>query len=235
MIRKPSTFQPKPFAAVLLTLTGISVGLLISLLAVWADYESTSYGFMKRANSPLRGLSCPVFLGRNETGNVSIKVSNTTDQPLSPSVRTEISTGQDPESRLDFVQLAPGEHAIVQRTVGNGNIVFGRFIFVNASVFSIYPLPNRENTCGIFVLPFAGGGSLVLILGTTLSVLCMSLGAFFFYKANVRRGRSHALLFMVIATMLALAFGFMGSWVQALILIIMVILTFLISSGSIFQ
>ena len=233
-LKENITLRLKPIVSVLLTLAGILIGLLLSLLAVWGDYESTSYGFMKRANAPLHGLSCPMFLGKDETGTVSIKVSNPTDHSVSAGVRTEISTSHDPVSNLEFVQLAAGAHSQLQRTVGPQNIDLGSFIFVNASVFSIYPSPDREGTCGIFVLPVATGSSSLSILGATLSVLFMSIGSLSLYKNESRTHRSRALLFMVLMTLLAMIFCFMGWWVQPLFLIIVAILTFLISLGSLF-
>lgn len=234
-IKMNTTLQPKPVLAVLLTLTGILIGLLLSLLAVWGDYESTSYGFLKRANAPLRGLSCPVFLGRNEFGTISIRIKNSTDRHLSPGVRTEISTAQEPVSNLEFVQLAPGERSTLQRPVGPENVDLGSFILVSASVFSMYPLPDQEMTCGIFVLPMAGGSQPLLILSTTVSLLLMFVGSFFLYRKDPHAGRSRSMLFMVAATALAVFFSFRGSWVQALLLIIMVMLTFLITGGALFE
>lgn len=234
-MKENTLLQPKPVLSVLLTLTGILIGLALSLLAVWADYESTSYGFLKRASAPFRGLSCPVFLGRNESGTIFLKIVNSTDRPLSPGVRTEISTSQELVSDLQFVQLAPGEQATLQQAVGPENIDFGSFILVSASVFSMYPLPDQETTCGIFVLPVAGGSRLILILGTTISLLLMSVGTFRLYKINPRAGRSRSMLFLVTATVLALFFVFRGAWVPALLFIIMAILTFLITSGSLFE
>ncbi len=230
-----TTLQPSPVLSVLLTLTGISVGLLLSLLAVWGDYESTSYGFLKRASAPFGGLSCPILLGKNETGIISLQITNSTDRRLSPGVRTEISTSQEPVSELEFVPLAPGERSTLQRTVGPENVDLGSFILVSASVFSMYPLPDQEMTCGIFVLPVAGGSQPLLILGTTVSLLLMFVGSFFLYRKVPRAGPSRPLLFMVIATALALLFSFKGSWLLALLLIIAVILTFLIASGSLFE
>lgn len=224
----------KSMMLVSLTLAGLFIGLLLALLAVWADYESTSYGFMKRANAPLRGLSCPAFLGKSEGGVISIKVSNSTDGPLSPSVRTEISTSQFPDSQLEFLQLGPGESAVVQRTVGSENIDLGFFIFVSAATFSMYPTPDRENTCGIVVLPLETGGSLIMTLGSIVSILLMSIGSFLLYKNEASTNRSRALLFMVVATALALVFVYIGWWVQPLFLIIMVVLTFLITFGRLF-
>lgn len=224
----------KSMMLVSLALAGLFIGLLLALLAVWADYESTSYGFMKRANAPLRGLSCPAFLGKSEGGVISIKVSNSTDGPLSPSVRTEISTSQFPDSQLEFLQLGPGESAVVQRTVGPENIDLGFFIFVSAATFSMYPTPDRENTCGIVVLPLETGGSLIMTLGSIVSILLMSIGSFLLYKNEASTNRSRALLFMVVATALALVFVYIGWWVQPLFLIIMVVLTFLITFGRLF-
>lgn len=233
-MNKNVTLQPAPMLPVALTLLGICIGLSLSLLAVWADYESTSYGFMKRANTPLRGLSCPMFLGWNETGQVSIRISNSTDHLLSPSVRTEISTAQDPIADLEYMQLGPGQKATLQKRIGPDNIDLGSFIFVSASVFSMYPSPDLENTCGIFVLPFARGSSWITILGTVLSALLMSIGSFSLYRNESVTNRSRALLFMVVATGLAMIFCFLGWWIQPLLLLIVVILTFLISLGSLF-
>lgn len=233
-MNKTLILQRTPVVSVFLTLTGILIGLSLSLLAVWADYESTSYGFMKRANAPFRGLSCPMFLGRAETGLVSLRVSNSTGQPLSPSIRTEISTAQDPVSELEFIHLAPGQQATLQKTIGPDNVDLGSFIFVSAATFSMYPSPDRENTCGVFVLPVATGSILISMLGAAMSVLLMTVGSFSLYRTDSGTKRSRALLFMVFATALAMIFCFIGWWVQPLLLIIMVVLTFLISLGSLF-
>jgi hypothetical protein len=149
-------------------------------------------------------------------------------------VRVQISTSRDVVSDLEFLQLGPGKQARVQRTVGPDNIDLGTFIFVSASVFSIYPLPDQENTCGIFVLPVEKGSSFILILSTSISVLLMSVGAFLLYKNASLNKRSRALLFMAVATGLAMLFAFIGWWVPPLLLIIMVILTLLIRLGSLF-
>jgi hypothetical protein len=123
----------------------------------------------------------------------------------------------------------------VKQTIGPENIDLGSFILVSTSVFSMYPAPDQEMTCGVFVLPMAGGSQPLLILGTTISLLLMSAGSYFLYRRDVYGARSYSPLFMTLATALALFFSFRGSWVQALLLIIMVILTFLLTSGSLFE
>ena len=138
--------QPKLQFPVLLTLAGILMGLLLSLLAVWADYESTSYGFTRRAQAPFGGLTCPVFMGRNESSTVYLEISNTTDQNLSPGVRTQISTPDEPISAVEAIRLAPGEQKTLQRTVGPENVDLGMFIFVDALVYAVYPMPDQDST-----------------------------------------------------------------------------------------
>src|SRR5688572_4037960 len=111
-----------PLFPVILTLSGILIGLLFALLAVWADYESTAYGFLRRAQASLQGLMCPVFIGKQESGVVSINISNPTDRTLSPGVRIELSTSNEPLSETEHIQLAPGEQITLQRTIGPENI-----------------------------------------------------------------------------------------------------------------
>jgi hypothetical protein len=223
------TFQARHLLPVILTLIGVLIGILLSVLAVWADLEATTYGFVKRAQTPFRGLSCPIFMGKNESRVVSVKVSNPTDQTLSPSVRTEISTPMVLDYKLEFLRLAPGEQVIQRRSVGPDNIDLGRFIFVKVLVYSAYPLPNQENTCGIFVLPFPGSGSLILTVGTTLSILLMSTGLFLLHRngGGIRQPRS--LVFTAVVTVLAMLFGFIGWWMQAIILLVILILMLVIS------
>ncbi len=219
---------------VVVALAGILLGLLLSLLAVWADYESTSYGFPRRAQAPLRGLTCPVFMGRNESATVSLKISNPTDRNLSPGVRTEISTAGEPVSEVEAVPLAPGEHRTLQRTVGPENVDLGMFIFVDALVYSVYPMPDRETTCGILVLPIANG-MYPLILGTLLSILFMAVGTYLLHKRELPARRSRSLFFLVIATLLALMLGYIGLWLAALLLILVCFFTLLHIAGEFFS
>jgi hypothetical protein len=226
-------FQRKPVFPVILTLTGILIGLLLSLLAVWADYESTAYGFARQAQASFPGLSCPVFIGKNESGAVSVKISNPTDQIISPSVRTQVSTPQIFDVKIEHARLAPGEQITLKRNIGPENVDLGMFIFVDALVFSAYPIPARENTCGILVLPVTKGAYL-WILGTALSTVLMATGIFILYKRDQPARPSHSLLFMVIATMLAIFFGFKGWWLLGALLIVLLVLTLLITAGRLF-
>ena len=230
---KENIKQRKQLSPIILALTGILMGLVLSVLAVWGDYESTSYGFLRRAQAPFRGLRCPVFIGKNESRVVSIQVSNPTDQILSPGVRTQISSSNEFESKTDYIQLAPGEEKTLQRKVGPENVDLGMFIFVDALVYAAYPMPDQETTCGILVLPITNGTS-PLIFGTAVSILFMATGIYLLYKNDLSARRSRSLLFIVIATVLAMTFGYLGWWLVALFLIILSVLTLIITAGGFF-
>jgi hypothetical protein len=232
-IMNENNYQRKSHFPVILALTGILLGLLLTLLAVWADYESTAYGFPRRARAPLQGLTCPVFMGRNEGGVVSLKISNPTDGNLSPSIRTQISTSSVPDSQLEAVRLAPGEQVTLQRAVGPENIDLGMFIFVDALVYAAYPLPDRQTTCGILVIPFTNGTA-PWIFGTALSVLFMIAGTYLLYKNELTVARSRPLFVMVIATMLAMTLGYVGWWLGAIFLVIVCFFTLFHSAAVLF-
>jgi hypothetical protein len=121
----------------------------------------------------------------------------------------------------------------VQRTIGPENIDLGMFIFVSTLVYSTYPLPDRQTTCGVLVLPVSNG-AFPLIFGSVLSVLCMAGGTYFLYKSEWFVRRSHSMLFLVAVTVLAMVFAFMGLWLVAAILIVLLILTLVITAGSFF-
>lgn len=121
----------------------------------------------------------------------------------------------------------------VQRTVGPENVDLGMFIFVDALVYAVYPLPDREATCGILVLPIPNG-TYLFVSGTALSLLFMAADTYLLYKNGLPDGRSRSMLLMVITTLLAMTFGYLGWWSGALFLILLLILASLIGAGNFF-
>lgn len=161
---------------------------------------------------------------RDETQTVRIKLTNTMEKPISPSLRTEISTRLTADTRLEFFQLAPGESTWVERTINADNIDLGQFIFVKAGIFSAYPLPDQENTCGVFILPMPGNGTVILILGTLLSVALISGGFLLLRKNDLQHKQSNLMLVIGALTMLAMALAFLGSWIAAILMIVLIVL-----------
>ena len=117
---KTST-RPKLIPAMSLFAIGVAGGLTLAVMAAWGDFEAAFYGFSRRASAPLSGLDCPALMTQGESHTVSIEITNRTDQIISPSVRTDISTPLEPESSTTSLHLAPGESGRLEWTIGPQN------------------------------------------------------------------------------------------------------------------
>ena len=219
----------------ILYVVGVLLGLTLSTLASWADYEATSYGFVRRAQMPFKGLTCPILMTRDETQTIKVRFTNITGKKISPSIRTEISTKLAADSKLEFFELKPGETLLVERTIGSENIDLGQFIFVKAAVFSSFPLPDQENTCGVFILPIRGNGPVILILVSILSLIFTFISIFFLYRSDHPKKHIYPLTFIAVAMTLALVFSFLGSWIPTVLMLVLVVLTIFITFNIMVQ
>jgi hypothetical protein len=227
---KTST-HPKLVLASSLFVIGIFFGLTLSVMATWGDFEAAFYGFSRRASTPLKGLNCPVLMTQGESRTVSLELTNRTDQPISPSVRTDISTPLEPASGTEALHLAPGESGRLEWTIGPGNIDLGQFIFVKVLVYAAHPLPDRENTCGVLVLPVRGDGTLIFVLGAIVSILSLASGTYLLQKSNLRLNQKRAGMFLAIIIVFALGISFLGLWIPAILLLTVAILMIVIVAG----
>jgi hypothetical protein len=172
---------------------------------------------------------CPIILNTNEMGTVSLTVSNTTDKLLTPSVKTQISTSDDPISFLESLRLPAGQAKKMEWSIGPENIDLHYFIFVKALVYASYPIPNREATCGTFIMDLPMSGAAFLILMVTLSLTGIGSGLYMLNRINQRPERAEMNLrpmyFLAVLILLALIVSFMGWWIQSIVVIVMAILT----------
>ena len=212
-----------------LYLFGILLGMSLAVMATWADFEAAFYGFSKRAQVPFSGLSCPILMTRDETQTVRVKFTNTSGQPVTPSIQTELSTTLEPDAKLEFFDLAPGESLQVERTINVENIDLGRFVFAKALVFSAYPIPDQENTCGVYILSTHGNGTVILIVASIVSVISIAAGSFLLSRDSLPLKRMRPLFFIALVTVLAMFFSFLGWWIQASLMLTLVILTIFIT------
>lgn len=224
-------FSPTPFF--IAYVLGALLSLTVAVLATWSDLEAAFYGFDRRGSAPLQNLRCPVLLNRNETGIVSVKISNTTDRKLAPAVRAEFSTTITPISSLDSVQLGPGESKTVEWTVGPDNIDLKRFIFSNVYIFASYPLPDREATCGTLVIDLPIRGGVLLFLMILLGLAGMGGGLFMLNRARPLSNRLEKALrpltFLTVVLVLALVVSLAGWWVQGVLLLAVTLITTIVT------
>lgn len=207
---------------------GVIIGLFLIFIAAWADMESAFYGFSRLADTGLAGFNCPVMMNRDEAGTVSLTVSNPTDSLVRPSIKAEISTSFLIEESLDNIELAPGESKEMTWSVGPENIDLERFIFAKVLMYSAFPLPNREASCGIFILDLPVSGKVSLPALVALSLLGMGFGLYGMNKAgasdNGIEKHVRPLAFLAAIVILGIFVSFRGGWVPSILLLAVALL-----------
>lgn len=224
------------FPPLLAYVIGLVVGVSLVFVATWADMESAFYGFPRLAEAGLRGLTCPVLMTRDDTATVSLKLSNPTDDRISPVVKTMISTALVPEDFIENVELAPGESKRLEWRVDSDNVDLDSFIFAKVLMYSAYPLPSQETSCGIFILDLPGSGRLLLPLFVAISVLGMGWGLYGMNRFNAGNDwiskNLRALVFLSVMLVLGFVISFMGGWIPSILLLAVVLLLIIILTGS---
>lgn len=224
--------QIHPTLALSLLAIGIFLGIALSVMAAWPDLEASFYGFSNQAHRTLPGLSCPILMTKDEVGIVKLKVTNNTDQKVSPTVRMEFSTQLVLATASESIQLAPGESRTLTWTVDAENIDLGKFIFAKALIYGAYPMPSRENTCGTYVLPVPGNGIWITNILTTLCLLCLGSGSFFLYKIEPPIKQANLFRLTAVIILLLLVISFLGWWLQTIFLLAILLLIIVIGLGT---
>lgn len=216
---------------------GVLSGLILTVLSTWADLESAYYGFARRAGAGLKGLSCPVLMTTDEVNSITLKVTNTTERKLSPAVRTEISSPAVAFLYSDYVELQAGESAVMEWEIGPDNVDLGRFIFAKVLVYASYPIPDREGTCGVYIVNLPGKGIAFTWALVSMSLLGMGVGLYGLSQVRdaERSGAELArqLLFLAAVVILGLFTVYMGMWIQGVMVLVIALLFSVIISGLI--
>ena len=226
--------HPPLMVSIVIYILAALIGFTLVLLATWADVEASLYGFNHTGGGRLSTLSCPILMTANETSSFSIKVTNTTDNTLSPTIKTDISTPFTFLSSFDPIKLAPGESKRMEWAIGPGNIELGHFIFVRGYLFAAYPLSDRENTCGIFIVNLPSNGITITWGMIALSLLGMGIGLYGLRQSpsRMRSGTDFTGFVVLSITLLTgIVFTFLGWWLFAGISIVITLLLFVTLLG----
>ncbi|MBL8063878.1 MAG: hypothetical protein JNK32_12695 [Anaerolineales bacterium] len=216
---------------------GVILGLAVTFFATWADLEAAYYGFDRTGGNRLSSLACPIFMTASETTNISIKLTNSTDRKVSPSIKVDISSPIAPVSIIDDTELAIGESKRLRWEIGPENIDLGRFVFARVWTYASYPLKDKESTCGVFVLPLPGKGVFYTWSMILLSLAGMGYGLMVMKQIRVpgRNGTLERSTFLVVVTILGLFVSYMGWWLAGVLVIVLALLVIIISIGYSFR
>jgi len=232
--------QTPPILGVSIYILAAVTGLFLIGISTWGDMEADSYGFARRSTATLRGLNCPILLTKDEPGEISLEVSNPTDKPLHPSVRTEISADFDPQVFNESLDLAPDESKTLEWSLKPENIVLGNFILAHVQIYATYPIPNREKTCGILIMDLPGSGRTIVLALVVFTLIGLGWGLYSINKSGLLKNRPtltwNAIIFLAVLIVGGLIFSLMGSWITSIgILVLSVLISILLLNSTIFR
>lgn len=183
--------------AVLLFSAGILLGVALFGSTTWGDLEASLFNVAMSGEKRLSTLRCPVMITTAETGTVSASFKNSLERATEFRIRTHISDGYVTLMReiTSPLPLEPGERGTLEWTVTPDDAVYGRLIMVRVYLFSKYPLPSRQGTCGILVVDWpllTGTQYYILILAASLLSMGGGIGLWINANRPLSRVELHA-------------------------------------------
>jgi hypothetical protein len=139
----------KSWLGALLFLIGVLTGLMLSASVTWGESEAGLY-FSYNADGGFR-IKCPYMLAPTESGKVSARITNITDEDVKPVVTAAISSANLPREIEQTVPLIPKESRTVEWTLGPSDEIFGRLILVNVLQSRYRDNPSFLASCGILL------------------------------------------------------------------------------------
>jgi hypothetical protein len=225
--------RPLRILSIIVFFLGIISGFALSLLAIWNNFEATSYYFRGVKYDPFNGLRCPVVIAPTEKGVVAVIFDNPGQKEDNFYYRAEIS-GKVFSTRQIENQIAvpPNETRGIQFTVDANDIDLLFFILVKISILPNSMHRSQEAVCGIMMVDLLGlTGVQISAIGLSLSFLGISVGLFIWEHTSTNADRNvqramQALGFAVLFVLFTVA---MGWWVAAIALSLITILLVVIS------
>lgn len=218
----------------ILYLTGVIAGLGLILIATWGDLEAAFYGFDRVGGLRLSSLSCPILMSDSETSSFTIKINNSLERNLSPSVKVDISAPIAPISSNESVLLLPGESKKLEWQIGPENIDLGRFIFARVWTYAAYPQPDRESTCGVVIHPLPINGSILTSILVVLSLFGTGFGLYGLKQSGSLEGsgmKTSRYNLVTIIMLVGLINSFIGIWLIGVLVLAVSLLLIVISVG----
>lgn len=211
----------------------VVMGLILSVIAIWNDLESTSYFFTGVKHDPFHGLRCPIMIAPSERGIVTAVFNNSTDQEDNFYYRAEIS-GRSFSTRQieDHIAVPPHQAKNIRLTVDAQDIDLLFFIFTKLTILPNSVRSTQESTCGVMVANLLGlTGSQILTSAVFLCFAAMAIGLGLWPQTSGKNGLGvqyivPTLGFTVLFTLFAAS---MGWYTVAIVLAVVIILLMLIS------
>lgn len=221
--------------------TGFLIGLAFTIAAVWGDLEASLFDSSLDAERKMSGFHCPILITQAEPGVFRAKIENTTDKPMTRTIRTHISQGFVTLLREDSqtFTLQPGETHPLSWEVTAKDAVWGRLIMARTLMFRRHPLPSEGGYCGILVVNLAslGGPALTAIL-VAASLVLMAAGLILWVAMDTdrRKDRSREARTAVFAfaggMVIAMALSLLGNWLLSGVLLVLTFILLMVIAAQ---
>ena len=186
--------KPLRTVGIVLFFIGYLIGVFLVGLSIMGDFEGYQFYPSIIGDEFFKSLDCPVMMAESEVGTITATVRNPTDTKTTPTVWIHISEGLSTLVREDRVNLTlqPGEVQPIQWTITKDDAAYGNWVLVKIFVFSQYPLPATDGSCGVFTADFKGlTGKQAHILTIATSGLLMVIGGgMWFMSSRPLRGKA---------------------------------------------
>jgi hypothetical protein len=205
-------------------IVGAIFGLTFTALATWADLEASFYGFDRTGGERLGTLNCPIIMAKNETSTFSVRITNTSDRKIAPSVKTDVSTPAVLDTEFTPIKLEVGESKTLTWEITPENVDLDRFIFIRAWMYAGYPVKDKEGTCGVLVLPIPGKGIFYTWGMIIVSLLGMGVGLSMLKRSQNSSDRSTDFSRLVAMGVIALAgiiVSLLGIWLAGVLILVL--------------
>lgn len=188
MRSKENQFTHK--TGLLVYLAGAFVGFVLLALSVWGEIEASTFGVALSSDERLSSLNCPVFMTRDEVGEISAVFENPTDRDVNPLVRSTITFGFVTlvDERDQRLAIPAGGASELTWEVARENAAYDRLILAHFYQLRNYALPSRQASCGIVVLPVSGlSGDQIFAASFVTSLVLMAAGIWLYAPKGILR------------------------------------------------
>jgi hypothetical protein len=136
---------------------GVSIGVVLSGIAVWNNLESTSYFFTGVKYAPFNGLRCPLMIAPAEKGIVTVVFNNPTNEGDRFFYRAEISGKAFSRRQVkDQIGVPPHQTKAIQLAVDANDVDLMFFILVKVNILPNSVHRSQEAVCGVMLVNFLG-------------------------------------------------------------------------------
>ena len=211
----------------------VVIGLILSVIAIWNNLESTSYFFTGVKHDAFKGLRCPIMIAPSEKGIVTAVFNNSTGEEDNFYYRAQIS-GKAFFTRTieDHIAVPPHQAKSVRLSVDANDIDLLFFIFIKMTILPNSVRSTQETTCGIMVINLLGlTGSQISMSAIFICFAAMAIGLGLWPQTSDKdrlgvRYIVPTLGFVVLLTLLTTSLGW---YAVAVVLVVVIILLMLIS------